>query len=183
MPQTTAQSGTLITEGYREMQRRLHENPNYGVASVGYAPLVAQLIRKLGVKELLDYGAGKGRLGMALREKIEWPLTIHHYDPAVVEWSAPPVPCTFVACIDVLEHIEPHLLDNVLDDLKRVTSAVGIFTVHTEAAIKVLPDGRNAHLIQQPPRWWLPRLMDRFELVNFNRMEHGFFVTVEPKSR
>ena len=171
----------LITEEYREMQRKLHENPRYGIASVVYAPLVAELVKQLGVKEILDYGAGKGRLGPALREQVEWPLTIHHYEPAVPEWSAPPVPCTFVACIDVLEHIEPHLLDNVLDDLKRVTAAVGIFTVHTEAAVKVLPDGRNAHLIQQPPRWWLPKFTDRFELVTFSRIQYGFFVTVEPR--
>lgn len=60
MLQTAAQPEPLITEDYREMRRKLHENPNYGVASIGYA--------------------------------------------------------------------------------------------HTEAAIRVLPDGRNAHLIQQPPR-------------------------------
>lgn len=165
------------------MQRKLHENPDYGVASIGYAPLVAQVIEAFGVTEMLDYGAGKGRLGVALREHLPRPLTIHHYDPAVTKWSAPPAPCGFVACIDVLEHIEPALLDNVMNDLQRVTSGVGLFTVHTEAAIKVLPDGRNAHLIQQPPRWWLPRIMDRFELVTFNRGEMGFFVTVEPKRR
>jgi hypothetical protein len=181
MSQTITQPTELISEEYREMQRKLHENPGYGVASVGYAPIGALVIQATGVAELLDYGAGKGRLGVALRQHVQRPLTIHHYDPAVPEWSAPPAPCIFVACIDVLEHIEPHLLDNVLDDLKRVTAGVGVFTVHTQAAVKVLPDGRNAHLIQQPPSWWLPRLMDRFELVTFNRMKMGFFVTVEPK--
>ena len=35
----------LISEEYRKMQQQLHENPNYGVASVGYAPLVAQVGR------------------------------------------------------------------------------------------------------------------------------------------
>jgi hypothetical protein len=181
MSQATPQAGTVITEEYREMQRKLHENPDYGVASVGYAPLVAQVIKATGVTELLDYGAGKGRLGITLRKHVEWPLNIHHYDPAVAEWAATPAPCNFVACIDVLEHIEPHLLDNVLDDLRRVTAGVGIFTVHTEAAVKFLPDGRNAHLIQQPPAWWLPKFTDRFELVTFNRIKMGFFVTVERK--
>ena len=165
------------------MQRKLHENPDYGVASVGYAPLVAEVIQQVGATELLDYGAGKGRLGLTLRQHLRGPLTIHHYDPAVREWSAPPAPCRFVACIDVLEHIEPHLLDNVLDDLRRVTSGVGVFTVHTAPAVKVLPDGRNAHLIQRPPAWWLPRLMQRFELVTFNRMPMGFWVGVERKQQ
>ena len=172
---------TLISEEYRKMQQQLHENPKYGVASVQFAPMVAQVIDATGVNELLDYGAGKGRLGIALKQYIQRPLTIHHYDPAIPAWSAPAQPCGFVACIDVLEHIEPPLLDHVLDDLKRVTVAVGVFTVHTGAAVKVLPNGRNAHLIQQPAAWWLPKILDRFELANFNRVAMGFIVVVERK--
>lgn len=183
MSQIASPSSLLISEEYREMQRKLHENPDYGVASVGYAPLVAEVIEAVGATELLDYGAGKGRLGLALKQYIQRPLTIRHYDPAVTEWSAPPEPCAFVACIDVLEHIEPHLLDNVLDDLQRVTVGAGVFTVHTQPAVKVLSDGRNAHLIQQPPRWWLSKFTDRFELVTFNRMPMGFWVGVEPIQR
>lgn len=183
MSQTATQPPTLISEEYRRMQEELHRNPDYGVASVGYAPLVAEILTQVRATELLDYGAGKGRLGQTLRQHIQGPLTIHQYDPAVPEWSTPPAPCGFVACIDVLEHIEPHLLDNVLDDLKRVTARVGVFTVHTGAAVKVLPDGRNAHLIQQPAGWWLPKIQERFELVTFNRMPQGFWVGVERKQR
>lgn len=173
----------LISEEYRRLQEELHRNPDYGMASVGYAPLVAEILAQVRATELLDYGAGKGRLGQTLRQQIQGPLTIHHYDPAIPEWSAPPAPCRFVACIDVLEHIEPHLLDNVLDDLKRVTAGVGVFTVHTGPAVKVLPDGRNAHLIQQPAEWWLPKIMQRFELVQFGREPQGFWVGVERKQR
>ena len=181
MSQTLTQPPSLISEEYRRMQQQLHENPKYGMASVEYAPLVAEVLKATGAPELLDYGAGKGRLGATLREQLKRPLIIHHYDPAIPQWSAPPVPCGFVACIDVLEHIEPALIDNVLDDLQRVTAGVGVFTVHTGAAVKVLPDGRNAHLIQQPPAWWLHRIVERFELVTFNRMPQGFWVGVERK--
>src|SRR5690606_1798114 len=121
MSPTATTSPPLISEAYRRMQQQLHENPDYGVASLTYAPLVAQYLEVTGATELLDYGAGKGRLGMALKERLNRPLTVHHYDPAIPEWSAPPQPCAFVACIDVLEHIEPELLDHVLDDLRRVT--------------------------------------------------------------
>jgi hypothetical protein len=169
----------LISEEYLRLQQSLHKDPNYGVASMAYAPIVAQVMKAAGATELLDYGAGKGRLGVALREHMPSPVTVNHYDPAIPEWSSPAQPCSFVACIDVLEHIEPALIDNVLDDLQRVTAGVGVFTVHTGSAIKVLSDGRNAHLIQQPPSWWLPRLMSRFELVQFSRMPQGFWVAVE----
>jgi hypothetical protein len=164
------------------MQEELHRNPNYGVASVEYAPLVADVMQKVGTKELLDYGAGKGRLGATLDKMFDEPFTIHYYDPAIPQWATPPAPCRFVACIDVLEHIEPNLIDNVLDDLRRVTAGVGVFTVHTGAAAKVLLDGRNAHLIQEPPAWWLPKFLDRFELVQFTRTPNGFWVIVEHRA-
>jgi hypothetical protein len=174
----------LISDDYRQMQQLLHENPEYGTASVHYAPLVADVLNAVGADELLDYGAGKGRLGATLKQHMQRPLVIHHYDPAVPKWSALPKPCKFVACIDVLEHIEPDLIDNVLDDLARVTIGVGVFTVQTGQAVKVLPDGRNAHLIQQLPAWWLPKIIERFELITYNRLPPvDFWVAVEPRKR
>ena len=172
----------LITEEYRKLQSDLHRNPDYGVASVEYAPMVGELMQAIGTRELLDYGAGKGRLAQTLGQLYDEPFVIHHYEPAVPQWSAPPQPCHLVTCIDVLEHIEPELLDNVLDDLKRVTARVGFFTIDTLPAGKVLADGRNAHLIQKPASWWLPRLLARFELSRFNRVPRGFWVVVEKKA-
>lgn len=172
---------SLISEEYRKMQEDLHRNPDYGVASVHYAPIVADVLKQVRAADLLDYGAGKGRLGETLNTLLPNPPRIRHYDPARPEWSAPPQPCAFVACIDVLEHIEPERLDNVLDDLQRVTIGHGVFTVHTGPAVKVLADGRNAHLIQQPPDWWLPKFMDRFDLVVFQKMPQGFWIVVNAK--
>lgn len=163
----------LISEAYRDIQRTLHEKAGYGLASVHYAPLVARAVEAAGASELLDYGAGKGRLGPALEEILGRALTVHHYDPAIPEWSAPPQPCRFVACIDVLEHIEHEMLDNVLDDLKRVTVGLGIFTVHEGPAARILPDGRNAHLIQQPREWWRARLESRFDVLSVTAISHG----------
>lgn len=103
------------------------------------------------------------------------------YEPSRPDWAASPSPSPMVACIDVLEHVEPECLDAVLDDLARCVQQIGFFTVHTGAAVKVLPDGRNAHLIQEPPAWWLPKLLERFELHSFTAMQHGFWVIVMPK--
>ena len=172
---------TLISEAYRAEQKRMHENPDYGVASLDYARYVAELIRRNDIGELLDYGAGKGRLGLALAEMGVTVKSLVHYEPADARWSAAPQPAEMVACIDVLEHVEPQLLDNVLDDLQRVTGRLGFFTVHTGPAIKTLSDGSNAHLIQQGPAWWLPRFLARFELELFQKSPGGFFVIVTRK--
>ena len=169
----------LISEDYRKMQEELHRNPDYGVASVGFAPLVAEMMKQLKTDELLDYGAGKGRLGFALEDLLDRPIEVHHYDPAIPQWAETPEPCRLVTCIDVLEHIEPAFIDAVLDDLKRVTAHTGLFTIHTFPAVKVLGDGRNAHLIQKPPSWWLPKFLERFELVSFKRIPQGFYIVVE----
>ena len=89
-----------------------------------------------------------------------------------------------MCCIDVLEHVEPHLLDNVLTDLRRVTKNVGFFTVHTGPAVKTLSDGRNAHLIQQSATWWLTKLSDYFQIGHveyYEGMGKGFAVLVGVK--
>ena len=79
--------------------------------------------------------------------------------------------------------MEPGRIGNVLDDLKRVTTGIGVFTVHTGPALKVLADGRNAHLIQQPMEWWLPQLRARFDVLAVNPMAHGFWIVVARRQR
>lgn len=167
----------LISDAYRKEQEALHAKGNYGTASLGYGKFVSALIAKTGAKSLLDYGCGRM---MNLAKVIEPPHDVEYigYDPAVPELSEPAEPAELVCCIDVLEHVEPELLDNVLDDLKRVTTHYGFFTIHTGPAVKTLSDGRNAHLIQEPPEWWLPKIIERFELHSFNRTPNGFWVIV-----
>lgn len=166
----------LISDEYRKEQEKLHENPEYGVASVSFAPMVTNLINSLKVNEMLDYGAGKGRLAKSINPDRR--VLIELYDPAMPEWSEEPEPREFVTCIDVLEHIEPDMLDNVLDDLQRVTKRYGFFTIHTGPAVKVLTDGRNAHLTQEDYTWWLPKLWSRFKVHQLTQTPHGFYVIV-----
>jgi hypothetical protein len=50
---------STISSEYLGQQKILHENPNYGVASLSFAPIVADFIRQTGVQSVSDYGAGK----------------------------------------------------------------------------------------------------------------------------
>lgn len=173
----------LISPEYRDQQRQMHETTLYGVASAEYAPMVAKVIDSHGVKTLLDYGAGS-RLTLirTINEKRLAKSAFNYipYEPAIPQYAKAPEPAEMVACIDVLEHIEPECLFEVLDDLKRLTLRVGLFTVSCVPAGKTLPDGRNAHLIQEPPEWWLPKITDRFCLQTFQRTPGGFVVLVSP---
>ena len=168
-----------ISEAYRKEQEKLHENPHYGTASVQFAPIVSRIVNANDITELLDYGCGKMRLFENL--KADHPVKLQAYDPAIPALSSEPVPMQMVTCIDVLEHIEPDLIDNVLDHLQKLTLEIGFFTIHTGAAMKTLSDGRNAHLIQEGAEWWLPKLLARFELQAFQKVEHGFYVVVTAK--
>lgn len=168
-------SAVLISEGYRQQQEALHSNGNYGTASIFYAPIVSEICNKLEVLHLLDYGCASCNLFKNL--KVNHAMKLQAYDPAIAKYSTSPAPAEMVACIDVLEHIEPELLDNVLDDLERVTEAVIFMTIDTAPAQKVLPDGRNAHLTQQPMNWWLPKIWDRFDVQSVQvTSSHSFYV-------
>jgi hypothetical protein len=163
-----------ITPGYLEQNRALHARGSYGLSGQRWAPTVLNVCKVAGSRDVLDYGCGQ-----RTREKsLGFP--IRNYDPAIVGLDAPPEPADVVVCTDVLEHIEPECLDDVLDDLQRVTRRVGFFIIATRPADKTLPDGRNAHLIQQPKDWWLPKLTQRFEVSQVQDMVGEFGVVVRP---
>lgn len=156
----------LISEDYRNQQHKLHEDGHYGVMGGVYANLVAKLINKLEVTHLLDYGCGS-RLSLARgleKERINHAFKYQAYDPCVEKYSSAPVPAELVCCIDVLEHIEEDSIDEVLDHLQALTEAVGFFTFDTGPAEKILPDGRNAHILQRPMEWWIAKICERFDL-------------------
>jgi hypothetical protein len=170
----------LISDHYRRQQQHLHQtHDEYGMASVQFAGEVSRIIDELHIKTLLDYGAGKGRLAKHL--KVQNDLRVIHYDPAIPDFAQRPQAQEMLCCIDVLEHIEPDYLNSVLDDLLRLTTRIAFVTIHTGPAKKNLSDGRNAHLIQQPLDWWLPKIMARFELFQLNRFNAGFSVILLPK--
>lgn len=167
----------LISDDYRREQEALHARGNYGTASLGYGEIVSALVDATGSKTLLDYGCGSMQ---NLAKVLDCDVRYLGYDPAVQAFSTKE-PADFVTCIDVLEHIEPDLLDNVLDDLFMLTKRWAFFTVHTGPAVKTLSDGRNAHLIQKPASWWLPKLMQRWNLQKFDANKHGFNVFLRAK--
>lgn len=168
----------LITDAYKAEQEALHATGTYGTASLKFGGLVSQLVDTLEIDTLLDYGCGSKR---SLLTVLNPERTVEYlgYDPAT-EWTDK-WPCDLVTCIDVLEHIEPDLLDNVLDDLMMLSKRWAFLTIHTGPAVKTLSDGRNAHLIQQSPSWWLPKLMSRWELQTFNRGKSGFNVLMRAR--
>jgi hypothetical protein len=179
----------LISEEYRQLNRNLHDSSEvYGISGQKYVEHVSNLLHTLGFPEkvptVLDYGCGKSTLRQSLGHVANGAITAdgnwQDYDPCIPGKDMPPKPADLVVCTDVMEHIEPECLDAVLDDLRRLTKVLLFIIVATRSANKTLSDGRNAHLIIEPAKWWLAKFMERFELVLFQRTDMGeFFVLLE----
>jgi hypothetical protein len=65
-----------------------------------------------------------------------------------------------VVCTDVLEHVEPELLDTVLRHLRSLARKAVFVVIATRPSNKTLSDGRNAHLIVETAEWWIAHLIE-----------------------
>ena len=146
----------LISPAYLESQRALHADPRgYGGKGSRWAETVAHVAAQHGCGSILDYGCGQGTLKRALSGSV---FTVREYDPAIAGKDGMPAFADLVVCTDVLEHIEPDKLDAVLSHLRGLARKALLLVVSIRPANKVLPDGRNAHLIIESREWWQARV-------------------------
>jgi hypothetical protein len=150
-----------ISDGYLALQKDLHVRFDYGRGVD--AEECAEIIRSLEVNSVLDYGCGQGHLGRLLDG-----YEVEEYDPAIDGKDIDPARADVVVCADVLEHIEPELLGNVLLHIYALARKHVLLVIATEPSRKIMADGRQAHLIVQNIRWWESKLAGLFEV---ERME------------
>jgi len=163
---------TLISEEYRQLNGQLHQtNDAYGRSGHKWAADIRELANICAARTILDYACGKATLASALADK-----TVICYDPCMPQFSDLPDPADLVVGSDFLEHVEPDCLEAVLDDLQRLTLKAVFLVVATRPAKKILADGRNAHLIQEPYSWWLPKIMHRWTIQSFANYGGEFVV-------
>lgn len=137
--------------------RMHHECASFGRDAGRRVDKLMPTIKRYQVQTILDYGCGQGTLAKALSG-----YGITQYDPCVERFNQRPSGTyDMVACLDVLEHIEPDYLDNVLQDLWDYTGKVAFLLISCVPSRQTLPDGRNAHLIQEQPDWWIDRIMQK----------------------
>jgi hypothetical protein len=149
----------LLSDAYRELNAELHRrDPNYGTTGRQHVETIRTLAKKYKARHILDYGCGKRDLWHALHDEFD----VRNFDPTIQGLDAPPEPADFVACIDVLEHVEPDFLESVLADLARLTLDVSYITIATQPSLKHLADGTNCHRIVEAPTWWIRHLERHF---------------------
>lgn len=175
-PRSTPMQPTL-SESYRKLNAELHERePMYGTTGRRFVDHVRTLAKEQGARSILDYGCGKRDLWAALKDEFD----VRNYDPAIACLDDPPEPADLVACIDVLEHVEPEYLKAVLSDLTRVTRMIAFITIATRPSGKVLADGTNPHRIIENSTWWLNQLALHFRIVKASYVDSGLEVVLVP---
>lgn len=149
----------LISPKYTDMQKVLHAAPRgYGGRGDKWAGIVLQIAMEYEACSILDYGAGQGTLAKALRSQPLRGIRVSEYDPAIPGKDAQPDFADLLVCTDVIEHIEPDRLANVLAHIRSLARKAVFAVISTKESNKVLPNGRNAHLIIKSSRWWRERL-------------------------
>lgn len=149
----------LITPEYAREQARLHAvDAKFGAEGYLWGYLVAGIARVEGCESVLDYGCGKGTLAKYLQRIVP----VQEYDPGVPGKDTPPAePSDLVACLDVLEHVEPDCVDDVIRDLARLVGKRLFVVISTKPSKRLMADGRDTHLSLHDDAWWSKAFVDR----------------------
>jgi hypothetical protein len=172
----------IITPEYAALNAELHrQRPDFGRRGHRHADRVIKLIRHFDATSVLDFGAGKGTLAPALRARGVT-IDIREFDPGVPGKDSTPEPADIIVCCDVLEHVEPELVEDVLAELRRLTLKVAHIVIATQPdQTKLLPDGRNPHLIVKPAGWWRTKLRPYFRIRQDDKCAKSVTFTVFPR--
>jgi len=159
-----------------EQEKYLNEysqDMNYGSKNWGAG--VEQWIKANGVKSLLDVGCGNGQFAINVSAFIS---EVHALDIASVrsgnvlndstqivkyhDADAKAIPLEdnsveIVTAFDVLEHISPEELDQVLDEMNRVSTDGMVFSIALRVAQRDIPEN-TLHLSVHNLQWWKEKL-------------------------
>jgi len=176
-----------ITPEYNALQKQMFEkSPTYARSGHAHAARVfmagAQVMRKIGKCDVLDYGCGRETLKNAILDNFPVIPGLRYlgYDPNRPGLDKDPEPAQIVFCSDVMEHIEPECVDAVLRNISELAGELAIFVISTRAAFKNLPDGRNAHISLHDKDWWLSFIQKYFVTIESHAGKDELIAVVQP---
>jgi hypothetical protein len=161
----------LVSTAYRDTLVKTHDQRKWGSAGKSHANTIAAWAREIGAKTILDYGCGRATLGPALPE-----YEVSEYDPGIPSKDALPKAADMVVATDVLEHIEPEFVYNVLCHIRQLAIKGGFLVIALNKSKVDLADGRNSHLTIMPDTWWLEQLRKHEYNVIKSTRQKGLWV-------
>lgn len=184
----------LISEYHLEQNRLLHDAPrSYGGSGFKWADMIRDLFYSFPIESILDYGCGEATLekvifrnwrrrdGKSVKHGLIW----HNYDPAIKAKSKIKLKkYDLVVSTDVLEHVEPDKIDNVLEHIFSLAEMCVFLVIALNLANKSYPDGRNTHLIIESPEWWIEKIKMKtnwsIKRIITSRMDKDLVLEVKP---
>jgi len=154
-----------LTTNYKKQLDYLHRKNKMGKNSKRKNPKLFEIpifLEKYHPNTILDYGCGSGSVVDMLSKMYQ---LVDGYDPCVEKYSNyPNQTYDVLISMDVLEHIEPDYLDENLKNIDLLFSKAAYLDIHTSASPTFLPDGRNAHLIQEQPNFWRNKIQSNMSV-------------------
>lgn len=167
----------MINKEYQNQIQELHSKGKFNNGAKQF-DIVEPFIKQYEPQNLIDFGCGKGALIATIHEHYP-SIDVFGYDPGNPDFNVMP-DRTFDAIIstDAIEHIEPEHLADSLSVMGNKMERCGFFRIACHPAKKLLPDGRNCHLIVEEPTWWRQQILDHMSvdivwerIVPFDRRE------------
>jgi 2-polyprenyl-3-methyl-5-hydroxy-6-metoxy-1,4-benzoquinol methylase len=147
---------TLINDEYKKQLQEMHQKPKMFYRGTKVASKLEDFLKTYNPSSLIDFGCGKGDLHKLLGEMIP---KVTGYDPGMPEFeNLPNDTYEVLVSTDVLEHIEPEMIDETLKAINNLFTKSCYLLIASYPAKKHLPDGRNAHLIIESFDWWKNKL-------------------------
>ena len=171
----------MISNDYKKVLTEIHESSPFGKRSK-IPKYLAEFIEKIQPTSIIDFGCGKGRLVERLREEYS-NVVVDGYDPGnkTFDTSLDDRYVDLLISTDVLEHVEPEFIDQTLEYLSTKSKYIYHLIALCPAKL-ILPDGRNAHLIQKSPDWWRQKFIDlNYKIIKEDYVE--FYKTPKGTNR
>lgn len=166
----------MLSDEYQKQLKELHNSKlNFGKRST-IPEILDSFIKTYDIRSILDFGCGKGEMVNSLKEKYP-NMQVYGWDPAFNSLAELPIQVDMIISTDVLEHIEPNLLDETINDLLTRTNKLMYHLVACHKARTILPDGRNAHLIIETPDWW----QRQFRKLPVEFLHEEVYAFIKPK--
>lgn len=167
----------MISEQHKKIYREIHRTTPFGKRAKVPKHL-DWFIKQIKPKSICDFGCGKGKLIETLQ--TTYGIDVIGYDPAnpLYDKSINNLKVDLLISCDVLEHVEPEYINNTLKFL--LTKSQYIYHLIALSPAKlILPDGRNAHLIQESAEWW----RDKFVNLSYNIIKEDYVEMIKtPKT-
>jgi len=154
-----------------------HSKDSYnGKTTSLYANIIKNIIEQNNYRTLLEYGCGKAfyyeNQFILKNKKINslkdyWGIEVRLYDPCYEKFSKLTTKKSDITiCIDVLEHIPREDINWVLEEFFKLTKSMVFMNIACVPAGALLPNGENAHINIQTPKYWHEKLVRMKKLYN-----------------